>query len=128
MSLQIKLVKIHRILRFKQTNWLKKYVNFNTEKGKQSTDEFNKNLSKFLNNCIYGKSIENQRKRINVKLINDKKTYLRCVNKPNFISQKIFDKKFVVVHCVTSVLTLNKPIYAGFSILELSIINVPISL
>ena len=128
MSLQIKLVKIHRILRFKQSNWLKKYVNFNTEKGKQSTDEFNKNLSKFLNNCIYGKSIENQRKRINVKLINDKKTYLRCVNKPNFISQKIFDKKFVVVHCVTSVLTLNKPIYAGFSILELSIINVPISL
>ena len=128
MSLQIKLVKIHRILRFKQSNWLKKYINSNTEKGKQSTDKFNKNLSKFLNNCIYGKSIENQRKTINVKLINDKKTYLICVNKPNFISQKIFDKKFVAVHCVTPVLTLNKPIYAGFSILELSIINVPISL
>ena len=73
-----------------------------------------------LNNCIYGKSIENQRKRMNVKLINDKKTYQRCVNKPNFISQKIFDKHFVAVHCSKAVLTLNKPIYVGFCILELS--------
>ena len=43
-------------------------------------------------NCIYGKSIENIRQRINVKLINDKKSYLKCVNKPNFLSQKIFHK------------------------------------
>ena len=56
-----------------KVGWLKKYVDFNTEKRKQSDDEFNKNLHKLLNNCIYGKSIENQRKRINVKLINDKK-------------------------------------------------------
>ena len=44
------------------------------------------NLHKLLNNCIYGKSIENIRKRINVKLINDKRTYQKCVNKPSFIS------------------------------------------
>ena len=80
----------------------------------------NKNLYKLLNNCICGKSIENQRKRINIRLINDKKTYQRCVNKPNFISQKIFDKNFVAIHCVKTVLTLNKPIYVEFSILELS--------
>ena len=48
-----------------------------------------------------------------------KKTYQRCVNKPTFISQKIFDKNFVTIHCVKIVLTLNKPIYVGFSILEL---------
>ena len=58
-------------------------------------------------------------KKVNVKLINDKRTYQRCVNKPNFISQKIFDKNFVTIHCVKTVLTLNKPIYVGFSILEL---------
>ena len=58
-------------------NWLRKYVDFNTDKRKQSTDEFNKNLCKLLNNCIYGKSIENQRKRINVKLINGKKNILK---------------------------------------------------
>ena len=71
-------------------------------------------------NCVYSKSIELIRKRINVKLINDQKTYLQCVNKPHFISQKMFDMNFVVVHCVKTVLTLNKPIYVGFCILELS--------
>ena len=73
-----------------------------------------------LNNCAYGKSIENIRKRINVKLINDKKTYQKFVNKPSFISQNIFDKKFLAVHCSKTVSSLNKPIYVGFSILELS--------
>ena len=69
----MKLVKIHKILSFKQSNWLKSYVDFNTEKREQSSDEFNKNLYKLLNNYIYGKSIENLRKRMNVKLISDKK-------------------------------------------------------
>ena len=69
-----------------------------------------------MNNCIYGKSIENIRKRINVKLINDKSTYLKCVNKPNFFSYKIFDKNFVAVHCSKKVLTLSKPICVGFCI------------
>ena len=64
--------------------------------------------------------MENSRKRINVKLINNSKDYLRCVSKPNFISQKIFDKNFIAVHQIKSVLTLNKPIYVRFSILELS--------
>ena len=71
----MKLVKIHRVLKFKQSNWLKSYVDFNTEKRKESTDEFSKNLYKFLNNCTYGKSIENIRRRITVKLINDKIIY-----------------------------------------------------
>ena len=73
-----------------------------------------------LNSCIYGKSIGNIRKRINVKLINDKGTYLKCVNKPNFISSKIIDKNFAAVHCSKKVLCLNKPIYVGFCILKLS--------
>ena len=77
-------------------------------------------MYKLLNNCIYDKSIENQRKRMNIKLVNDKKVYQRCVNKPNFMSQKIFDKNSAAVHCSKTVLTLNKPIYVGFCILELS--------
>ena len=119
LSLGMKLIKIHRILSFKQSNWLKSYVDFNTEKRKQSSCDF-KNFFKLMINYVYGKSMENIRKRINVKLINDQKTCLNCVNKPNFISQKIFDKNFVAVHCVKTVLTLTKPIYVGFCILELS--------
>ena len=64
-SLEMKLKKIHRILCFKQKNWLKGYTDFNTKKRRESNDEFSKNLYKLMNNCIYGKSIENIRKRIN---------------------------------------------------------------
>ena len=65
-----------------------------------------------MNNWIYGKSIENIRKRINLKLINDKRTYLKGVGKSSFISSKIFDKNFVEVHCSKKVL------YVGFCILS----------
>ena len=116
----MKLVKIHRILSFKQSNWLKVFTDFNTEMRKGSPDEFSKNLYKLMNNCIYGKSIENIRKRINAKLVNEKRKCQKIVNKPNFVSQKIIDKNFVAVHCSEKVLTLNKPVYISFCILELS--------
>ena len=119
LSLGIKVVKVHRTLKFQQSNWLKEYVQFNTKKRQESIDEFNKIFLKLLMNCIYGKSMENIGKRINVRLINDSKEHLKCVTKPNFISQKIFDKNFAI-HCVKTVLTLNKPLYLGFCILELS--------
>ena len=64
--------------------------------------------------------MENLRKRINVELINNSKDYVICVSKPNFISQKIFSKNFVAVHKIKPVLTLNIPIYAGFSVSDLS--------
>ena len=107
-------------IKFKQSNWLKENANFNTKKRPESFDELNKKNFKLLVNCVYGKSIENIRKRINVKLINDSKEYLKCVSKPNFISQKVFDKTFIAVHQIKSMLTLNKPINVGFCILELS--------
>ena len=116
----MELVKIHKILSFKQINWLKLFADFNTKKRKESNDEFRKGLYKLLNNCIYGQSIENIRKRINVKLVNDKKKYQRIVNNPNFVSQKINDKNFVAVHCSKKVMTLNKPIYVDFCVLQLS--------
>ena len=64
--------------------------------------------------------MENIRKRINIKLVINSKDYLRCVSKPNFISQKVFEKSFIAVHQIKSLLTLNKPVYVGLSILELS--------
>ena len=61
-----------------------------------------------MNNCIYGKSIENIRKKINVRLLNDKKSFLKFVNKPSFVSQKIIYKNFIAIHCSKKVLTLKK--------------------
>ena len=53
-------------------------------------------------------------------MVNKSKDYVRCISKPSFISQKIFSKNFVTIHEVNPVLTLNKSICVGFSILDLS--------
>ena len=64
--------------------------------------------------------MENQRKRINVRLVNNAKDYKKYVNKPSFVLQKIFSKHFVAFHEIKPVLTLDKPIYVGFSVLDLN--------
>ena len=120
LSLGMKLSKTDGILKFKQSDWLKKYIDFNTDKRKNAVNSFEKDFFKLMNNSVFGKTMENVRKRISVKLINNSKDYVRCVSKPNFISQKIFSKKFVAIHQIKPVLILNKPIYVGFSILDLS--------
>ena len=64
--------------------------------------------------------MENVRKRKSAKLLNNSKDYVRCISKPSFISRKIFSKNCVAIHEIKPVLILNKPIYVGFSILDLS--------
>ena len=73
-----------------------------------------------MNNSVFGKTMENLRKRISVRLVNNAKDYVKCISKPCFVSQKIFSKNFVAVHKTKLVLTCNKPIYVGFRILDLS--------
>ena len=70
-------------------------------------------------NSMYGKAIKNLRKIINVRLVNDAKDYKKYPSKPIFVSQKVFSKNFVAIHEIKPVLTLDKPIYVEFSILEL---------
>ena len=93
---------------------------FNTTKRMNAANEFEKAFFKMIINSVYGKTMENVRKRVNVKLINNENNYLKVVSRPSFVSQKILDKNLVAVHKIKPVLLLNKPIYVGFSILELS--------
>ena len=71
-------------------------------------------------NSVYDKTMENLRKRINVRVVNNEKVYSKHVSKPSFISRKIFDKTYAAIQEINPVLTLNKPIYVGFHVLELS--------
>ena len=120
LSLGMKLTKVHRFLKFKQSDWLKKYIDFSTDKRKNAVHNFEKDFFKLMNNSFFCKTMENLRKRVSVALINNAKDYVKCISKPSFISQKIFSKNFVAIHKIEPVLTLNKPIYVGFSILDLS--------
>ena len=64
--------------------------------------------------------MENLKKRKNVRLVNNAKVCKKDISKPSFVSQKMFSKNFVAIHEIKPVLTLHKPIYVGFSILDLS--------
>ena len=94
----MKLTKIHKISKFKQSHQTKNYIDFNTERITKTTNKFEKNFFKLMINSVYGKTMENLRKRISVKLVNNEKDYLKHVSKPTFISQKIYDKDFAVIH------------------------------
>ena len=74
---------------------------------------------KLMNNTVYGKTMENLRKRTNIRLVNNAKDYKKYVTK-RFVSQKIFNNNFVAIHEIKSVLTLDRPNYIKFSILDLS--------
>ena len=119
-SLGMVVQRIHGVLRFKQSDWLKSFVMFNTAKRMNAANEFEKSFFKLIINSVYGKTMKNVRKRVNVKLINNEKKYLKVVSWPSFVSQKILDKNLIAVHKIKLALLLNKLIYVGFSILELS--------
>jgi hypothetical protein len=89
MGLQIQY--IHRVIQFKQSPWLKPYIDFNTDKRALATTDFEKNLYKLCNNAVFGKMCEDLRKRINVRIVTRQIEAERCVAQPNFDSFKILN-------------------------------------
>ena len=120
LSLGMKLTKIHKILRFKQSDWMKIYINFNTEKRKNVTNKLEKTFFKLIISSVYGKTMENLRRRISVTIVNNEKDFLKHVSKLTYVSRKIFSKNYVAIHEIKPVLRLKKPIYVGFTVLESS--------
>ena len=116
----MKLTKIHRALQFKRSDWMKRYIDFNTKKRKNAANYFEKDFFKLMINSIYGKTIENLRKRINVRLVNNAKDFLKYTSRPTYVTYKLFDEDYAAIHEIKSVLVLNKPIYVEFTVLDLS--------
>ena len=98
LSLGLILKKVHKILEFKQSAWMKPYIDFNTQKRKEATNEADKNLFKLLNNAVYGKTIENVRKRIKIKITTNEKDFLKYASRTTYIGHKQFGKNLVVIH------------------------------
>ena len=120
LNLGLKLTKVYRVLEFNQSPWLKQYIDFNTEKRKDAKNAFEKDFFKLMNNSVYGKTMENIRKRVDVRLVTDEKKLLKMASKPTYVSSKIFNENLVAVHKIKETLTLNKPAYVGMCILDLS--------
>ena len=120
LSLGMKLTKIQKILKLKQSDWMKIYIRFNTKKRTKAANSFEKYYFKLMINSDYGEAMENLRKRISARIVNNEKDYLKHTSKPSYIAQRVFGKSFAATHEIKPVLTLNKPIYVGLTVLELS--------
>ena len=120
LSLGMKLTKTHRVLKFKPSESMKICINFNTERRTNAANSFEKDFFKLMINSVYGKTMEKVRKRINARLVSNEKDFLKCTSRPTHITHQIFDKNYAAIHEMKPVLTHNKPIYVGFTVLELS--------
>ena len=120
LDLGLKLKKVHRVLMFNQSPWLKQYIDFNTQKRTHAKNSFEKDFFKLMNNSVFGKTMENIRKRVDVRLVTSKEKLSKLASKPTYVSSKIFNENLVAVHKIKETLTLNRPAYIGMCVLDLS--------
>ena len=94
----LKLTKIHRGITFVETDFIKPYIDLNTDMRTKGTTDFEKDFYKLMNNSVFGKTMENVRNRISVKLVTNEKAYNKLIKKSNFKSVNIFHENLIAVH------------------------------
>lgn len=114
------LKKIHRVLEFTEKAWLKDYIDLNTKLRSKATSKFEKNLFKLFVNSLFGKSIESDHKKRDIKIANNWKQARKMILQPNFLRSTIVDENFVIIEFKRTEITITKMVSCGYSVLELS--------
>ena len=114
--------KIHTIIKFKQYPWLREYVMSNTEKRAKTNDENLRNFYKLMNNSVYGKTMENILNRPSLKIINknDNERLAKIHRNENVQDIDNLTENLIVISCKKQPVEFDKPVYVGFTILEIS--------
>ena len=120
LSLGLKLTKIHRGITFEESAWLKPYIDLNTNLRAKATNDFEKDFFKLMNNSVFGKTMENIRNRVDIRLVTRESQAKRLTCKPKYQHHTIFCENLTAVHMKKVSLKFNKPVYLGMSILDLS--------
>jgi len=120
LSLGMKILKVHRILSFTQSKWLKPYIDFNTNQRKRASNKFEQDFFKLMINAVFGKTMENIRKHQDVRLVSGGRRFRKLSARPNFKSFKILSEELVAVNMNKIEVKLMKPTYIGMAILDLS--------
>ena len=120
LKLGLKLTHIHRGIKFNESPWLEKYISINVKLRTKAKNEFEKNFFKLMNNSVFGKTMENIRNRVDIKLVNNKKRAEKLSAKPNYKHCNIFSEDLVAIHMKKTKLDFDKPVYLGMCILDLS--------
>ena len=116
----LKLKKIQRIIEFNQEAWLKPYIDMNTELRKAAKNDFEKDLFKLMNNSVFGKTMENIGKHRDIKLVTTDKKRRKLVSEPNYHTINLISEDLSIIEMKKTKVKMNKPIYLGLSILEIS--------
>ena len=106
-SIGLKITKIHRGIKFEESPWLKKYIDLNTNLRSKANNEFEKDFFKLMNNSVFGKTMENIRNRVDIRLVNSEKKAKKLAAKPNFKHCNIFDENLVAIHMKKTKLVFN---------------------
>ena len=118
----MKLKRVKRALEFEQECWMEPYIRMNTEFRKQASNDFEKNFYKLMNNSVFGKTMENLRNRVDIKIVrsNEKDKIRKLIASPLYARHVIFTNDLVGIDMHKSRLLLNKPVYTGMTILDKS--------
>ena len=116
----LKLRKVHIVIEFEQEAWLKEYIDVNTELRKKANNDFEKDFFKLMNNAVFGKTMTNVRKHRDIKLVKTDKKRNKLVSEPNFHTMKLIDNNLAIIEMRKVKVKMNKPIYLGLSILDIS--------
>ena len=116
----LKLKKVHRVIEFNQEAWLKEYIGINTELRKKASNDFEKDFFKLMNNAVFGKTMENVRKHRDIKLVKTDCKRNKLVSEPNYHTMKLIAENLSIIEMKKVKVKMNKPIYLGLSILEIS--------
>ena len=120
LEMGMRITAVHRGISFYQSPWMEPYIRKNTELRKTATNSFEKDFFKLMNNSVFGKTIENIRKRQNIELVDNRKKATKLTSRPNFDRATIFDRNLIAVHMKKTEIYFNKPVYVGQAILDLS--------
>ena len=120
LSLGLKLTQIHKMLAFDQKDWMRPYIDLNTSLRTASKNDFEKDFFKLMNNSVFGKTMENIRNRVDIRLVNGEKQAEKLASEPTFEGRTIFCKNLAAVYMKRVKIKFDKPIYVGFCILNLS--------
>ena len=112
------LKKVHRVIEYNQSNWLKPYIDKNTKLRANAKNEFEKNFFKLMNNAIFGKMIENVRKRRDIKLVVTEEPRKKLISEPNYVSCKAFSDNLMAIEMRKTTVLMDKPIMVGQAILD----------
>ena len=120
LDLGLELTCIHRGIKFEESEWLKPYIDINTKLRAKANNKFEKDFFKLMNNSVFGKTMENIRNTVNIKLVNNRDKAKKLTAKPNFKHLNIFCEELIAVHMKKTFLKFDKPVYLGMCILDLS--------